>query len=223
MTVTPAGLVASAKAVLLDFDGPVTPLMPKPRNAQAADAARQPLMHAGLKLPSSVTATTDHLAVLRYAAPLGPDLLAEVEEACIGAEVAAAKVSQPTPGAHDFLAACSRAEKPVVIVSNNAADAVHAYLLRFKLHGLVRGVVGRQLRRPDLMKPHPSLVGAAVDLTGVQAHECVMVGDSTTDIAAAHAWGIPAIGYAKTELRGQELTSVGAEAVTASISTLLGN
>jgi phosphoglycolate phosphatase len=178
-------------------------------------------MHAGLKLPASVAATTDHLAVLRYAAPLGPDLLAEVEEACISAEVAAAKVSQPTPGAHDFLAACSRAEKPVVIVSNNAADAVHAYLLRFKLHGMVRGVVGRQLRRPDLMKPHPSLVGAAVDLTGVQAQRCVMIGDSTTDIAAAHAWGIPAIGYAKSPQRGCQLTAAGADAAAASMMALI--
>lgn len=221
MTATPAKLVASARAVLLDFDGPITPLMPWPQNAQAAGAARQPLLHAGLDLPKLVGETTDHLVVLRYAASLGLDRLAAVEQACIGAEVAAAEVSKPTAGAHEFLAACQRDEKPVVIVSNNSAEAVHRYLSRFQLHGSVRGVVGRQLHRPDLMKPHPSLVGAALDVLGQTASQCVMIGDSTTDIQAAQHFGMPTVGFAKRPTRAPELRSVGADAVTESMKSLV--
>jgi phosphoglycolate phosphatase len=115
---TAAELVASAQAVLLDFDGPVTLLMPWPRNQEAADAARGPLVQAGLNLPEPVTTTTDHLAVLRYAAALGPDLLAAVEDACISAETLAAMTSAPSAGVHSFLEECREADKPVVIVSN---------------------------------------------------------------------------------------------------------
>lgn len=220
MTVTAAELVASAKAVLLDFDGPVTALMPRPRNAEAADAARRPLVNAGLELPEAVTATTDHLAVLRYAAPLHPELLAAVEAACIEAEVAAAGASFPTPGAHDFLARCQREDKPVVIVSNNGADAVHTYLLRFQLHGFVRGVVGRQLHRPDLMKPHPSLLGAALALVSREAADCVMIGDSITDIQAAKIAGVPSLGYAKNSERGRQLADARADAIVMTMSAL---
>lgn len=217
---TAAALVTSAKAILLDFDGPVTALMPWPRNAQTADAARRPLLHAGLELPESVAATTDHLAVLHYAAPLGLELLAAVEDACVGAEIDAAAVSQPTPGAHEFLSACQGADKPVVIVSNNAADAVHTYLNRFRLHALVRGVVGRQPHRPDLMKPHPSYVLAALDLAQAEPQDAVLIGDSITDVEVSRATGTRAIGYAKTPERGLELAAAGADATTDSMSSL---
>jgi phosphoglycolate phosphatase len=170
-----------------------------------------------------VILSTDHLAVLRYAAPLGPELLEAVEDACIGAEIAASQVSQPTPGAQEFLAACHREEKPVVIVSNNAAEAVHAYLLRLHLHCLVRGVVGRHPRRPDLMKPHPSLVGAALDVLGQRARHCVMIGDSVTDVEAAASWGIATVGFAKTPQRGRELSLAGAAAVITSMEELSGS
>lgn len=162
-----------------------------------------------------------HLSVLRFAAPLGPELLTAVEEACIGAEVAAAEASQPTPGAHDFLALCRRAEKPVIIVSNNAAKAVHTYLMRFKLHGLVRGVVGRQLHRPDLMKPHPSLIGAALDLAQYPVEACVFIGDSVTDAQVAAAVQMHFIGYAKTPRRGAELHRAGATILTSAMSELI--
>jgi phosphoglycolate phosphatase len=220
VTETAAQLVASAKAILLDFDGPVTLLMPKPRNAQAAEAARRPLMQAGVELPEYVAATTDHLAVLRFAAPLGPELLSAVEDACVKAEVAAAKTSEPTEGAHAFLNACKLAGKPVVIVSNNSADAVQAHLRRFQLHALVRGVVGRQPYRPDLMKPHPSLLGAALDVLGRPAADCVMIGDSITDVFAAAASGMPSIGFAKSPERGQELAAAQAGALIESMREL---
>ena len=158
--------------------------------------------------------------MLRYAATLGPHLLADVEDACTAAEVDAARHSTPTPGSTELLDACHATNRQVVIVSNNSADAVNTYLLRFELHHLVRGVVGRQPGRPDLMKPHPSLVLAALNLLTLARPRPVLIGDSLTDVQAAHAGRAKAIGYAKTPDRGHELASVGADAVTDSMHDL---
>ncbi|WP_199921603.1 HAD family hydrolase [Intrasporangium calvum] len=214
-----AELVHAAKAILLDFDGPVTPLMPPPVNAQAADHARAAL--TGVDIPADVAATTDHLAVLRWTATSAPDRLAAVEEACIAAELKAARACEPTAGALDFLRWCQQQGKPVVIVSNNAAGAITTCLNRFDAAGLIRGIVGREPRRPDLLKPHPSLVWAALDLAQVQADEAVLIGDSVTDVDVALATGSQAIGYAKNADRRRRLGAVGASSVVDSMFELL--
>lgn len=206
-----ARLVQRAHAVLLDFDGPVTILMPSPANARAADTARVPL--ADLGLPPDVASTTDHLAVLRWTGANAPERLTAVEQACIDAEIEAARVSHPTRGSLDFLEACKHVDKPVVIVSNNSASAVLAFLNRYDATSLVRGIVGREPLRPDLLKPHPSLVLAALELVQVPADDAVLIGDSVTDIEVARATGVLAIGYAKTPARGLELADAGADFV----------
>lgn len=217
---TPEAVLSPASGILLDFDGPVTPLMPPPVNRLAAEATRQPLLDASISLPEEIAATTDHLAVLRYAGHLDPEILREVEAAAVTAEVAAARASQPTPGAHEFLHACRATGKRVVIVSNNSSDAVHTYLNRFTLHRLVHAVIGRQQHRPDLMKPHPSLVGAALHVLDLPAKRCVLIGDSVTDVLVAQATAMPSIGYGKHAQRYAELLDANATAVTANMSAL---
>ncbi len=209
-------LVRAAKGILLDFDGPVTPLMPPPVNAQAADTARAALN--GIDLPSEVAATTDHLTVLRWTATDAPDRLVAVEEACVTAEIAAARLCEPTVGALEFLRWCHHHGKPVVIVSNNAAEAISAYLSRFNATSLIRGIVGREPRRPDLLKPHPSLVLAALDLAQVEPADAVLIGDSITDVEVAQTTGALAIGYAKTQERGRALRAAGAAAVVSEMA-----
>lgn len=220
MTGTAAQLVASAKAILLDFDGPVTPLMPPPVNRHAADSARAMVPAGTGPMPTEIAMTSDHLAVLRWAGTQDAAVLEAVEKACINAEVNAATRSTPTPGALDFLRACSDSGKPVVVVSNNSAEAVHAHLSRFKANGLVRGVVGRAPHHPELMKPHPSLVLAALDIAQAAPADTVLIGDSITDIEVSHVAGLRAIGYAKTPRRGRELHAAGADAVVDTLETL---
>lgn len=217
---TPERLLARARGILLDFDGPVTALMPPPANRLAADATRSPLFAAGFDLPAEVADTTDHLAVLRYAAYLDRLALHEAETAAIAAEVNAARTSHPTSGANEFLHACHIAGKRIVVVSNNSAEAVHTYLRRFALHQLVHAVVGREPHRPDLMKPHPSLVGAALEMLDLQAKRCVLIGDSVTDVLVARATSMPNIGYGKHPQRYAELLDAGADAVIANMNTL---
>ncbi|MFJ3403464.1 HAD family hydrolase [Promicromonospora sp. NPDC090134] len=215
-----AQLLRESAAVLLDFDGPVTPLMPAPANMHAADVARQALTAHGATPPDDIAATSDHLAVIRWTGTHAPQALADVENACTAAETDSARTCTPTPGAHALLAALHATGTPVVIVSNNAAGSIRVYLARHRLSAYVRDVVGRPHLRPDLMKPEPYTVHYALTIAKVRARSAVLIGDSVSDIEVARAAGVRSIGYAKTVQRGNELLEAGADAITRSIASL---
>jgi phosphoglycolate phosphatase-like HAD superfamily hydrolase len=217
---TVAQLLNESAAVLLDFDGPVTPLMPAPANMHAADAARQAITAHGVTLPDDIAATSDHLAVIRWTGTHASEALADVENACTAAEIDSARTCAPTPGAHALLAALHAAGTPVVIVSNNAAEPIRVYLERHGLTSYVRAGVGRPYLRPDLMKPHPHTVQQALAITETSAESTVLIGDSVSDIAVARATHVRSIGYAKTRQRRAELREVGADALTESMADL---
>ncbi|MCA5894307.1 HAD hydrolase-like protein [Isoptericola sp. NEAU-Y5] len=212
-------LLWSARAVLLDFDGPVTPLMPAPLNMQAADAARAVLARHGIE-PAELRETSDHLAIIRWAGAHAPDALPDVEAVCIEAEVGAARTSQPTAGARELILALADAGVPVVIVTNNGASAARTYLERFNLAQHLRDIVGRPERRPDLLKPNTHMVKEALRIANVEPSEAVLIGDSVSDVAVSHAAGLQVIGYAKNPRRGSELAAASADALTETITAL---
>jgi len=213
-------LLWSARAVLLDFDGPVTPLMPAPINMQTADAARIALAEHGID-PVEVRQTSDHLAILRWAGTHAPEALTDVETACTAAELEAARTSHPTPGSHELMASLSAAGVPVVIVTNNAADSAEAYLARWGLARHILGVVGRPQGKPTLMKPNTHTVEVALGIVRVMPNEAVLIGDSVSDVQVAHAAGVRALGFAKNPQRGKELADAGADALTETITRLV--
>jgi hypothetical protein len=97
-----AEVLTSTGPVLLDFDGPVTPLMPAPVNWQIAEAMRDIIWAAEAALPESIAISADPLVVLRLAYSRLPEPLgAAVEEVCVDGELEAARRSQPTAGAHE--------------------------------------------------------------------------------------------------------------------------
>jgi phosphoglycolate phosphatase-like HAD superfamily hydrolase len=71
------------------------------------------------------------------------------------------------------------------------------------------------------MKPHPSLVGAALEIAAYPPTSCALIGDSQSDMQAAHAWGVAAVGYGKTPKRYAELRDGDADAVFENWSELL--
>jgi phosphoglycolate phosphatase len=194
--------------------------MPAPLNMQTADVARAALARHGID-PGEVRATSDHLAVIRWAGTHAPAALPDVEATCTTAEVGAARTSRPTPGAHDLLAALNAAEVPVVIVTNNAASAARTYLERWNLTTYVRGVVGRPVHDPALMKPNPHTVKIALQIVQATPADAVLIGDSVSDVEVAHAAGLRALGYAKNPRRGTELAAAGADALTETISAIV--
>ena len=204
-------LIASAKALLLDFDGPVTALMPPPLNAEAADAARAPLK--GLSLPSDVQESTDHLAVLRWTFKNAPSRMGDVERACTSTEVECARSSQPSPEIKWLLEQAKQRPIPLAIVSNNSEEAVRTFLDRYAWSGCFTAYACRTPETSGLLKPHPFLVTAATRLLEIAPRDCVFVGDSTSDIHAGHAAGVAVIGLAKSPGPQSQLNLAEADAI----------
>lgn len=215
-----ADVVRASSAVLLDFDGPVTQLLPGATNLDLANAAREPLLRAGIRLPCEVADTSDHLRVLRFAGSQGHSISAAVGEVSAAGEMIAAVRSVPTPGGHELLLALDAAKRPVVIVSNNTAAAIEAYLARHDLQRLVLAVIGRPAGAPELMKPHPAIVLRGLQTLDVAPRDALMVGDSVTDIEVSRRIGMPVIGYAKTDRRATQLAQAGADLVVRSMTPL---
>lgn len=213
-------LLGDTGPILLDFDGPVTPLFVNGRNRLVADAMRRVTEQFGIRLPGPVESTEDPIVVLQAVATQSPSILHQVETACIAGEVAAAQQSDPTAGSLDFLDACARTRRPVVIVSNNAIEAIESYLDRFAIRHQVAATFGRPFARPDLMKPNPHSVERALAFLHQPPDDCVLVGDSLSDVESARASGVRSIGYAKTPARGAELKAAGVDATVDSMTEL---
>ncbi|MBA8793907.1 phosphoglycolate phosphatase [Friedmanniella endophytica] len=221
-TSTPAEVLARTGPIFLDFDGPVTHLFVDGRNKAIADRMRAVLAQLGEPATDQAATTDDPLAVLRCSyANRNSETFGAVEAECIAGEVDTVAVTEPTPGAHDFIRACRKAGRPLVILSNNAPNAIAAYLDRFELHDYFAGIVARDPGNPDLMKPHRHLVDVALSLVDVPATTVAFIGDSITDVQVATITGLRMIGFGKNPQRATELDSAGAEALALTMQDLV--
>ncbi|MPZ95596.1 MAG: HAD-IA family hydrolase [Propionibacteriales bacterium] len=194
-----AAVLAATGPVLLDFDGPVCGVYAGELNVRAADQLRSRLRESRLDMPSHLVDERDPLAVLRYVGTLGDAALTDaIERELTSIELEAVRVAPKTAGSDDFIHACAEKGRAVVVVSNNAADAIRAYLFANDLTNFVHGVVGRAHGKPEQMKPDPWPVQAALELIDAPPRRCVLVGDSATDIQAAHQAGVRSVAYVKT-------------------------
>ncbi len=157
-----------------------------------------------------------------YAAPLLPAALGEqVRQQFHAEELAAVEVAEPTRGAHAAIAACFRSGKMVTVVSNNGASAVEAYLRRHGLARYVSYVSARRSPDPNLLKPSPYLLVAAIEATGQNPEQSVLIGDSVTDIDAARAAGSASIGYANKPGKRESLNAAGADVIVTDMNDIV--
>lgn len=205
----------AAEAVLFDFDGPLCDVfagLPAPQVAE--DLSRLAAEHDP-ELCAKLAGISDPLEVLRLTYNSDRSLSGRVEEALIAAEIEAVQVAgDPTEGGVEAMAAARRSGRSITVVTNNSPDCVRSF---FDLHGLsylVDAVIGRIPYRPDLMKPDPYAVLRAAEVLDVLPATCVLIGDSLTDIQAAHAAGGAAIGYANKPGKRDAFAEAGAEAIT---------
>jgi phosphoglycolate phosphatase-like HAD superfamily hydrolase len=110
----------------------------------------------------------------------------------------------------------------VTIVSNNSGQAVAAYLNHHHLARYVSVVIGRDDPNPAHMKPSPYRVRQALQMLQAAPAECVLVGDSVSDVTAAHAADLAAIGYANKPGKDERLAQAGADAVITRLADLIG-
>ena len=153
-----AGVLAQTRSVLLDFDGPVCPIFADGRNAAIASVMRDRLRRHNVDIPAEIEEAWDPLHVLWFVYRRGPaNLTAVVDDTFVEAEINAALTAQPTPHAHDAIRACHEVGRPVVVVSNNAAAAIEAYLNRHQLAGDITASRRPHTRTPrsDEATPRP--------------------------------------------------------------------
>ncbi|MEU9701531.1 HAD hydrolase-like protein [Streptomyces sp. NPDC047981] len=210
-----AETLANARVILFDFDGPICDVfagLPAPSVAQGLTA----LLSAQDEAAGAKAAQTDDpIEVLRIAHEADTELGQKIERALTAAEVRAVAVAgKPTSGAVESLQAARSAGRGVAVVSNNSTDCVRTFL---DLHGLgeyVMEIVGRPSAQPHLMKPNPFPLITAAEQMHVDVTTCTLIGDSLTDIQAAHAAGTTVIGYANKAHKTNLFTEAQAEAVT---------
>lgn len=214
-------LFRTRRLLILDFDGPVTRLLPDPRHIELADAVKRLLRKRGAALPPPVTASIDHVEVLRYAAQALPDLLPQAERLCSATELTAADSATPAVGAIELLDLRRMQRRPVAIVTNNDHHVVTRFAQRHGIDLTGCTVHGRDPGHADRLKPSPWMLQAALDAHGCEPSEALLVGDSTTDVAAAQAAGMPCVGVAIDQERAAALVRVGAAGVVVDLSAFL--
>ena len=95
------------------------------------------------------------------------------------------------------------------VCTNKPEAATHKLLDSLKLKPYFGAVAGGDTFQ--VHKPNPEHLRGVIDMLGVAVPHCVMVGDSSNDLAAAHGLGIPCIlvdyGY------GSDVAALPAEAI----------
>ncbi|WP_431879951.1 HAD family hydrolase [Amycolatopsis sacchari] len=215
---TAAALLAERRDVLLDFDGPVCAVFGVVTDAAVAERLR--LLLPG-DPPAHVMQAHDPFEVLRYAATVNADLAAEVEAEFHQQECRAVADAPPTPGAFEAIRSLHAAGHRIIMVSNNSKEAVRRFL---HLHGLAEAVTAISARSdadPSHLKPAPFLLLQAMRQIETTPDQCVMIGDSITDVQAAHAARLPAIAYANKPGKREAFQRQRAEAVIDQMNELL--
>lgn len=204
MTASLAEILAGARAVLFDFDGPLCDVFAGLPASRIAGELNQ--------LLAEPVETEDPMAVLQAAAMEGARTAVAVDEKLREAERAAIEVASENRDGLAALNACRQAGRLVGIVSNNDETAIRAFMARSGLPD-VEPVIGRADGRPDLMKPHPWSLREALAQLGCAPAEAVFMGDSDTDIEVAQLLGIVCIALANKPGKRQRFERAGVRVI----------
>ncbi|MEV4612304.1 HAD-IA family hydrolase [Kitasatospora sp. NPDC049258] len=207
--------------ILFDFDGPVCDVFAGAPAPEVARKLEELLVAQAPSLISETATTDDPLVIMRIAYGVDQELGQRIEQALTEAEeIAVAVAGNPTPGAVAALRDAKSLGRRVAVVSNNSASCVRAFLDRHGLMEYVEEIIGRPAGRPDLMKPQPYSLLKAAEVLGVEPAKCTLIGDSLTDIEAAHAAGATAIGYANKPHKRSTFAEAGADAIVDSMAEI---
>ncbi|GIG02474.1 HAD family hydrolase [Catellatospora citrea] len=216
-----ANLLGPSRRLLLDFDGPVCSIFAGYPAPVIANELVRLIRETSLVVPVFLAQERDPLEVLRWVGANGsPSELQTIEEALCAAELRAVDSAEPTPSGSEVILAAAEVGLGIIIVSNNSAAAISKYLEQRQLDGFVLAIVGRAFAEPHLMKPNPAPILRAARSFGVAPEDCVLVGDSITDVEGARAAGVPVIGYANRQDKVASLAAAGADAVVESMQEI---
>jgi HAD superfamily hydrolase (TIGR01509 family) len=125
---------------------------------------------------------------------------------------------QPMAGATELIRELGEDGARIVLASSAKAEEVEHYLDLLE----AREIVGGWTTAADVerTKPEPDLVRAALDKAGDGGAGAVMVGDSTWDVKAASAAGIPTLAVLTGGFSEDELREAGAAEICRSVEEL---
>jgi HAD superfamily hydrolase (TIGR01549 family) len=210
-------IIARTRYLLLDFDGPICSIFGGLPAPTVAEKLRK--LFTG-ELPDEIANTPDPIEVFYYSATVSDEMAARVEAEMADLEVAAVPTAEPTPYVHEVIASARESGRIVGVVSNNGPRAVNAYLDRHGLSDGIRLVVARTSHDPALLKPSPHLINEAVRGLDANPAATTLVGDSFTDIEAAHSADVASIGYANRPGKRERMTELRAGAIITSMADL---
>jgi HAD superfamily hydrolase (TIGR01549 family) len=212
-----SAIIARTRWLLLDFDGPICSIYAGLSDAVVAEKLRKFIPG---EIPAEIASTHDPIEVFCYSRTVSEDLAARVEAEMTDLEVAAVPGAESTPYVHEAIASARESGRIIGVVSNNSSRAVNVYLDRHGLNDQIALVVARTSHDPGLLKPSPHLIDEAVLGLDAVSTATTLVGDSYTDIEAAHRAGVTSIGYANKPGKRERMTQLEAGAVITSMADL---
>jgi HAD superfamily hydrolase (TIGR01509 family) len=216
-------LLNRAALLLLDFDGPVCRLFGGRSAAEIARDMHRYLAGRGPGPAHGDAAWADSADPHRLLAQAGDrEEAAALERILAAGEEDAAGSAVPTPGADAFVRAVHRSGRLLAVTTNNAPEAVTAYLKDRSLDDCFGDrVFGRDPGDPARMKPHPDCLLRAIAAAGADPKDCLAIGDSPRDVRAAEAAGVAFLGYARSTDRVARLREAGASSVVVGMTELV--
>ncbi|MBK3569510.1 HAD family hydrolase [Streptomyces sp. MBT62] len=223
-------LLAGARAVLFDFDGPVCDLFGGVSTKDVAERVKEVAGQYWGRLDPDVRSCYDSHGILRAlrdmyerraAERLSPQPLELAEKIVTEQETEAVHTAVGAPDLVTLVGLLRQLPVRLVVVSNNAEGPIRSYLEQPDFRGKFEGVFGRDPDDARHMKPHPRCVERALAHLRLPASSCVVIGDQLTDLEAARTAGTGFVGYTGDEERAGDMRRAGANAVVSTHRSLI--
>jgi HAD superfamily hydrolase (TIGR01509 family) len=214
-------VMSRSRHLLFDFDGPICSIFAGLPAPSIAAHLRELVTSRSVDIPVWVADSDDPFDALRFAATISTGLTQTIGAELRTMELRAVEAAEATPHARETIEAAFEAGRTIAAVSNNSREAVTSYLTTAGLAPLFTTIIGRTDPDPRLLKPDPHLISQAVKDLDATPAECVLIGDSLSDIEGARNAGTLSIGYANKPGKLERFTAAGADAVITSMGELL--
>lgn len=190
--------MSTLRLVIFDVDGTLVD-----SQADILAAMTHAFVQAGKEAPSrEAVLSIVGLSLDRAIALLAPDLPAETHDkmvewykeayVALRAKIGATQSSPLYPGALQVLETLQAQPETLLGVATGKSRRGLDKLL--EAHGMERMFITQQVSDHHPSKPHPSMIRQALTETGLEAHQAVMIGDTSFDMEMAAAAGVAGIG-----------------------------
>ncbi|MGX1270841.1 phosphoglycolate phosphatase-like HAD superfamily hydrolase [Streptomyces phaeoluteigriseus] len=178
-------LLAPARVVLWDFDGPICRLFAGHSAERVAVGLVEWLEGRGLRglLTESERESPDPHVVLHAVDRRHPgsDLVAELEERLTQEELRAAASAMPTAWADPLIRTWTAVGGRLAVTTNNSPRVVAKYLDSRGLASCFAPHVYGRTQDLHLLKPHPHCLNRALTAMGSAPGSALMIGDAPSD------------------------------------------